>query len=58
MFLHFFCTTQVETIYQKILSNSCLFLSLHHRIQKTCSVQVLDFTQQNSFLVMNKIKLV
>ena len=35
MFLHFFYTAQVETNYQKVLYNSCLFLFLHHGIQKT-----------------------
>ena len=34
VFLHFFYTAQVETIYQKVLYNSCLLLFLCHGIQK------------------------
>ena len=34
MCFHFFYTVQVDTVYQKVLFNSCLFLFLHHGIQK------------------------
>ena len=35
MCFHFFYTVQVDTIYQKVLYNSCLFLVLRYGIQKT-----------------------
>ena len=35
MCFHFFYTVKVDTIYQKVLYNSCLFLFLRHGIQKT-----------------------
>ena len=34
MFVQFFYTVQVDTIYQKVLYNSCLFLFLRHGIQE------------------------
>ena len=34
MSLHFLYTVQVDTIDQKIIYNSCLFLFLRHGIQK------------------------
>ena len=35
MCFHFLYTVQMDTVYQKVLYNSCLFLFLRHRIQKT-----------------------
>ena len=40
-FLYFYCvstffyTVQMDTVYQKVLYNSCFFLFLRHAIQKT-----------------------
>ena len=51
MCFHFLYIVQVDTVYQKVLYNSCLFLLLRHGAS-------LCFTQKNNFCIMNKIKLV
>ena len=62
MCFHFFCTVQVDTIYQKVLYNSCLLLVLRHGIQKTKVVAQVklycDLLKKNNFCIMNKIRLV
>ena len=63
MCFHFFYTVQADTIYQKVLYDSCLFLFLRHGIQKTKELILhkwgfIVFYSKNNFCVMNKIKLV
>ena len=35
MCFHIFYAVQMDPVYQKVISNSCLFLFLRHGIQKT-----------------------
>ena len=57
------CAVQVDTVYQKVLCSSCLFLLLRHGIQKT-KEDILHkwdfilFYSRNNFCIMNKIELV
>ena len=63
MCFHFFYIEQVDTIYQKVLYNSCCFCFyiMEFRKQKNIfctSEALLCFTQKNNLCIMNKIKLV
>ena len=63
MCFHFFYTVQLNTVYQKVIYNSCLLLLLRHLIQKT-KEHILHkwgfivICSKNNFCIMNKIKLV
>ena len=53
----------MDTVFQKVLYNSCLLLFLRYGIQKTTtySAQVrlhCVLLKENNFCIMNKIKLV
>ena len=66
MCFHYFYTVQVDTVYQKVLYNSFLFLFLRgyvmeFRKQKKIFCTNEDsfcFTQKNNFCIMNKVRLV
>ena len=59
---HFFCTVQLDTVYQKVLFNSCFcsYVMEFTKLQNIlCASEAsLWFTQKSNFCLMNKIKLV
>ena len=60
---HFFCTFQMDTVYQNVLYNSCLLLFLRHGILYTKEQASLlhkwgfiGIYSKNNFCIMSKIK--